>query len=134
MNNTPTISKVALMHSMQAELRTLEARHEALSQECAPTLELIEKVGKAADERSINRMELALGLCPELAKYIPSTSAAAATGVKKRRERMVKVYKNPHDGSVVETKGGNNKTLKAWKTQYGAETVDSWLETDSAAA
>ena len=44
-----------------------------------------------------------------------------------RRERQIKVYKNPHTGEVVETKGGNHKLLKAWKTEYGNATVESWL-------
>lgn len=44
-----------------------------------------------------------------------------------RRERAIKVYKNPHTGEVVETKGGNHKVLKAWKAEYGNETVESWL-------
>ncbi|HBO1833574.1 TPA: DNA binding protein [Pseudomonas aeruginosa] len=46
----------------------------------------------------------------------------------RRRERTVKRYKNPHTNEVVETKGGNHKTLAAWKTQYGAEAVHSWLQ------
>ncbi|WP_315809259.1 histone-like nucleoid-structuring protein, MvaT/MvaU family [Pseudomonas sp. C9-3] len=44
-----------------------------------------------------------------------------------RRERALKVYKNPQTGEVVETKGGNHKVLKAWKAEYGNETVESWL-------
>lgn len=44
-----------------------------------------------------------------------------------RKPRSVKVYKNPHSGEVVETKGGNHKTLKQWKAEYGAETVESWV-------
>jgi hypothetical protein len=44
-----------------------------------------------------------------------------------RRARSVKVYKNPHNGEVVETKGGNHKTLKAWKAEHGADEVESWL-------
>ncbi|UVM19159.1 DNA binding protein [Pseudomonas sp. B21-023] len=44
-----------------------------------------------------------------------------------RKPRQVKVYKNPHNGEVVETKGGNHKTLKEWKGQYGSEEVESWL-------
>ena len=44
-----------------------------------------------------------------------------------RKPRQVKVYKNPHTGEVVETKGGNHKTLKEWKAQYGSDTVESWL-------
>lgn len=45
-----------------------------------------------------------------------------------RRARALKVYKNPNNGEVVETKGGNHKVLKAWKEQYGSETVESWLQ------
>lgn len=44
-----------------------------------------------------------------------------------RRARTVKVYKNPHSGEIVETKGGNHKLLKEWKAEYGADTVESWL-------
>lgn len=131
---TTTQSKVAQMRSMEAELVSMQAKIQQMGAEIAPTLELIEKVGQAADAKQISRRELALGLCPELAQYIPSTSAAANAGVKKRRARSVKTYINPHDNSRVETKGGNNKTLKSWKRQYGAETVESWLKVDSAAA
>lgn len=44
-----------------------------------------------------------------------------------RRPRSVKVYKNPHTGEVIETKGGNHRGLKEWKAEHGAETVESWL-------
>ena len=44
-----------------------------------------------------------------------------------RKPRSVKQYKNPHTGEVVETKGGNHRTLKEWKAKYGSETVESWL-------
>ena len=36
-----------------------------------------------------------------------------------RKPRQVKVYKNPESGEVVETKGGNHKTLKEWKAKFG---------------
>lgn len=42
-----------------------------------------------------------------------------------RRPRLLKRYKNPHNGEVVETKGGNHRVLKEWKAQYGAVTVES---------
>lgn len=45
-----------------------------------------------------------------------------------RKPREVKVYKNPHNGEVVETKGGNHATLKAWKAEHGAEAVESWRQ------
>jgi hypothetical protein len=43
------------------------------------------------------------------------------------KPRQVKIYKNPHTGEVVETKGGNHKTLKEWKAEHGSATVESWL-------
>jgi len=55
----------------------------------------------------------------------PAKGPAAAP--KTRRARVVKVYENPHTGELIETKGGNHRGLKAWKEQYGAKTVDSWL-------
>ena len=45
-----------------------------------------------------------------------------------RRPRSVKVYKNPHNGETVKTKGGNHTTLKSWKAEYGAQEVESWLQ------
>ena len=44
-----------------------------------------------------------------------------------RKPRQVKVYKNPDTGEVVETKGGNHKTLKEWKVRHGSDPVESWL-------
>ncbi|MDH4562878.1 histone-like nucleoid-structuring protein, MvaT/MvaU family [Pseudomonas sp. BN411] len=55
------------------------------------------------------------------------TSVAPETG-RKHRPRQVKIYKNPHTGEVVETKGGNHRVLGAWKEQYGSKEVDSWLQ------
>ncbi|MGJ3589801.1 histone-like nucleoid-structuring protein, MvaT/MvaU family [Stutzerimonas stutzeri] len=55
----------------------------------------------------------------------PSPRSTPAVVVQ-RRQRQIKVYKNPN--TVVETKGGNHKVLKAWREQYGVEAVDSWLQ------
>ncbi|SDO02914.1 hypothetical protein SAMN04487957_103103 [Halomonas shengliensis] len=44
-----------------------------------------------------------------------------------RAKRKLKIYKNPNTGEVVETRGGNQKTLKQWKDEYGAEVVEGWL-------
>ncbi|MEE1865756.1 MULTISPECIES: histone-like nucleoid-structuring protein, MvaT/MvaU family [Pseudomonas] len=52
---------------------------------------------------------------------------SAVVAPRTRRARVVKVYENPHTGELIETKGGNHRGLKAWKEQYGAQTVDSWL-------
>ena len=58
----------------------------------------------------------------------PKTSASKmTTAPKQRKARVLKVYQNPHTGELIETKGGNHRGLKAWKEEYGAETVDTWL-------
>ncbi|MGN7934038.1 MAG: histone-like nucleoid-structuring protein, MvaT/MvaU family [Pseudomonas rhizophila] len=44
-----------------------------------------------------------------------------------RKPRQVKVYRNPHTGELIETKGGNHKGLKEWKAEYGSATVEAWL-------
>lgn len=54
-----------------------------------------------------------------------STLAAAPS---KREPRELKVYKNPHAGEVIETKGSNNKTRKNWKAEYGANVVKEWYK------
>jgi len=58
-----------------------------------------------------------------------SSRAAAPVAAEKtpRRARQVKQYKNPHNGEIIETKGGNHKLLKEWKAEYGSETVETWL-------
>ncbi|MDI5986264.1 DNA binding protein [Halomonas sp. M4R5S39] len=57
----------------------------------------------------------------------PTASKTASTTSTGRPKRKLKIYKNPNTGEVVETRGGNQKTLKAWKDEYGAETVEGWL-------
>ncbi|MBB1606064.1 MULTISPECIES: histone-like nucleoid-structuring protein, MvaT/MvaU family [unclassified Pseudomonas] len=61
--------------------------------------------------------------------------SAGARGVRskratqaKRKERLVKVYKNPNTGEIVGTKGGNHRVLKAWKAEFGRDAVESWLQ------
>src|SRR5438045_2463125 len=62
-------------------------------------------------------------LDPQSRRRAPSVESKAGS----RKPRQVKVYKNPNTGEVVETKGGNHKTLKAWKAQHAYATVESWL-------
>lgn len=55
------------------------------------------------------------------------TPAATAPKVAQRKAREVKIYKNPHNGELIETKGGNHRLLKQWKQEHGADVVESWL-------
>lgn len=61
-------------------------------------------------------------LDPQAGRRAPA--AAAPKGVRKARD--VKIYKNPNSGEVIETKGGNHRLLKEWKTEFGADVVESW--------
>lgn len=54
-----------------------------------------------------------------------STRESAA---KPRSARKIKQYTNPHNGEVIQTKGGNHKLLKEWKTKWGADEVEGWMK------
>ncbi|MGE7991891.1 histone-like nucleoid-structuring protein, MvaT/MvaU family [Pseudomonas sp. NPDC089554] len=64
-------------------------------------------------------------LDPKAAKA--GVKASGSAPKQQRRPRVVKVYENPHTGELIETKGGNHRGLKAWKNQYGAATVETWV-------
>ena len=55
------------------------------------------------------------------------TAVPVAAEKAQRRGRQVQQYKNPHNGEIIETKGGNHQLLKEWKAQYGADEVEGWL-------
>ena len=68
----------------------------------------------------------------DLISILQSDSAAPAKrsvawSSKTRKPRKLKVFKNPNTGEIVETRGGNHKVLKAWKTQYKLADINEWL-------
>jgi hypothetical protein len=67
-------------------------------------------------------------LLDPVAKPAAKRSSNAQPEKKTRKARVLKTYKNPLTDEVVQTKGGNHATLKAWKAEFGAEEVDSWLQ------
>jgi hypothetical protein len=44
------------------------------------------------------------------------------------RSSSLKRYRNPFTGEVIETKGFNNKKIRAWKSAYGRDAVEAWRE------
>ncbi len=58
----------------------------------------------------------------------PQSGTAVARPAGTKAPRKLKVYKNPNTGEIIETKGGNHKVLKAWKTEFGAKVVEGWLQ------
>lgn len=63
----------------------------------------------------------------DLAKIFQLDGKPVSKGRGNRQIRKLKIYVNPHDGERVETRGGNHRVLKAWKAEYGNDTVESWL-------
>ncbi|OUM07844.1 transcriptional regulator [Pseudomonas syringae] len=102
-----------------AELETLK-NHDGLKRE----IEFEKKLRSLLSEYGYSLRDIIAILDPQSA----SRRAPAAVAEKSsRKPRQLKVYKNPHTGERVETKGGNHKTLKEWKSQHGADEVESWL-------
>lgn len=64
----------------------------------------------------------------QIMSVIDPSVAPGPGGKVVRSKRAMKTYKNPHTGEVVETRGGNHKTLKEWREKYGADTVASWKQ------
>lgn len=118
------MSKIAELKALEAELAAQLKQLESLKNDKAlqKEIEFEEKLRALMAEYNIDLRGIIALLDPH--------ASTSALPVKRgtRRERQIKTFKNPSTGEVVETKGGNHKTLKAWKQQYGADTVNSWLQ------
>lgn len=62
-------------------------------------------------------------LDPSASLLVPAVAAPLKAT---RKARDVKIYRNPNNGEIIETKGGNHKLLKQWKAEFGADVVESW--------
>lgn len=119
--------------SRLAEYRALEQK---LAAQLAELEELKNDAGLQREVEFEQRLRELLGEYGYSLKHIiaildpqaTSRQSAPAGKISTRKARQVKRYKHPDSGEIVETKGGNHKTLKAWKQEYGAEMVESWLE------
>ncbi|MBF8744837.1 H-NS histone [Pseudomonas putida] len=107
-------------------IKELQARLANLSQDdkLKKELEFEGKLRALMGEYSKSLRDVIALLDPEskLSKNARGVSKPAST----KRARKVKQYKNPHNGEVIETKGGNHKTLKEWKAKWGGDVVESW--------
>lgn len=125
-----TADRGVVIVSRLAEFRAAE---KALQEQLAQ-LEVLKKDAGLKREIEFEQKLVALmknydkGLRDIIAILDPAaTTKSVARAPKQRRARVVKVYENPHTGELIETKGGNHRGFKAWKQQYGADTVDKWL-------
>lgn len=114
------IKKEQMLKQLQEELQALEGNSELKKE-----LEFKEKLQVLMTEHG----KLARDVCGILDPSYRSTSVKRDKGVSTdgRKKRLLKVYKNPHTGEVVETRGGNHKVIQEWKAEFGNEEVVSWV-------
>ncbi len=120
------MSKLQEYRSLEDQIRDLTDKLHTLSNDdkLKKEIEFEEKLRDLMNQYDKSLKDVIAIIDPDN-KLAPSAKAGKASGPK--RPRKVKQYKNPKTGEIVETKGGNHKTLKAWKQQYGNDTVESWM-------
>lgn len=116
------MSLITEYRATEEAIRELKQRLDALGNNpgLLSEMEFEEKLRALMGEYSKSLRDIIAILDPQ--RGVPSQKTATV-----RKERVVKVYRHPQSGEVVKTKGGNHRVLKAWKQQYGADTVESWL-------
>lgn len=121
------MSKIAEFRAAEKALAEQLAYLESLKHDGSlkKELEFEEKLTKLMKEYGKSLVEVIAILDPASASNGRRTGRGSRGPIK---ARQLKVYKNPTSGEVVETKGGNHRILKAWKAEFGADTVESWLQ------
>jgi hypothetical protein len=119
------MSKLAEFRQLEKHLAEQLQALEALKGDASlkKEIEFETKLRALLGEYSYSLKDVINLLDPKSGRRAPVAEPQAST----RKPRQVKVYKNPESGEVVETKGGNHRTLKEWKAKYGSDTVESWL-------
>lgn len=108
-------------------IKELQARLQSLSADdkLQKELEFEKKLRELMGTYSKSLKDIIALLDPD-AKLNKVQRGAAVKTTGTKRARKVKQYKNPHNGEVIETKGGNHKTLKEWKAKWGGDVVEGW--------
>ncbi|MCI1035902.1 histone-like nucleoid-structuring protein, MvaT/MvaU family [Pseudomonas putida] len=120
------MSRLAEFRKLEQTLAAQLAELEAMKNDSAlkKEIEFEQKLRGLLDSYGVGLREVVEILDPQASRR----ASANVTPVKAvRKARAVKVYRNPHNGELIETKGGNHKLLKEWKQQYGADEVESWV-------
>lgn len=119
------MSKLAEFRALEAQLATQLKQLDAMKNDdgLKREIEFENKLRQLMAKYGVGLKEVIALLDPQRLARPASTESSSP-----RRERKVKIYKNPKTGEVVETKGGNHKVLKLWKQEFGADAVESWLQ------
>lgn len=110
----------------EEQIKELTARLQSLKGDASlqREIEFEAKLKSLMAEYNKNLREVIAIIDPQ---HLTTTGKSAQSHKPTRSARQMKVYKNPHNGEVIATKGGNHKGLNAWKQQYGREEVASWV-------
>ncbi|MGV6474541.1 histone-like nucleoid-structuring protein, MvaT/MvaU family [Azotobacter vinelandii] len=121
------MSKILEFRATEEAIIELQAKLDALkgNQHLQEELEFEQKLRQLMQEHGKTLRDINMILDPQTYQQSVSSSTKPQQS---RRQREAKRYRNPYTHEVVVTKGGNQRTLKAWKEQFGAEVVESWLE------
>lgn len=121
------MSKILEFRATEEAIIELQAKLDALkgNQGLQEELEFEKKLRQLMQEHGKTLRDINLILDPQTYQQ---AAQASQRPQQSRRPREAKRYRNPYTNEVVVTKGGNQRTLKAWKDQFGAEVVESWLE------
>ena len=115
--------KKNMVNRLAEELQKLEENEDLKSE-----MEFKEKLNDLMatyDRKAKDVVNVLSVLDPSIAKALGEDTEEHGS---KGNTRPLQVYKNPHTGEVVETRSANQKTLKKWREQYGADTVRSWRQ------
>ncbi|KIH82008.1 MULTISPECIES: histone-like nucleoid-structuring protein MvaT [Pseudomonas] len=120
------MSLIQKYHATQEAIKELQAQMAAMEKDGAlkKEMEFESKLRTLLGEYNKALPDVINILDPQAKAGKAVRGAVKTTGTK--RARKVKQYKNPHNGEVIETKGGNHKTLKEWKAKWGGDVVEGW--------
>lgn len=120
------MSKLLKMKALKAELSALQEKAERLESdpEVQRTQEFLELIQETMKEYGVTTEALVSMLRPG---YVLVEASSAEKPARPRRERRVKIYRNPHNGEEIRTAGGNHKVLRTWREQWGAAINDWWV-------
>lgn len=119
---TTFIQKEAQLKALEAELASMKE-----DSQLQKDIEFKEKLEAFMEKYDASKESVLKVIAPEL--FIEQSEKK-----KTRKPRKLKIYKNPHTGEVVETRGGNHSVLKAWKKEHGGDTVEGWLTNEQEAS
>lgn len=123
------MSLIAEFRQTEEAIKELNARLQAMQTDprLVRELEFAEELKSLMDRYDRNAQAVLHVLFPE--GNWPAPRKRQQEEPRQRRERTLKIYKNPHTQEEIQTKGGNHKVLKEWKAKWGADEVETWATT-----